>query len=139
MDRITEYCTGCRACEQLCAHHAIEMKPNKEGFLSAYIDREKCVDCGLCQNRCPQNNLMQKFEPLMSLAVRDRDDKELLASASGGAFAAAARVVLSRGGIVVGAAYNYDLSVSHIIVDSLKDLSKIQSSKYVQSNTEKHT
>ena len=90
MDRITEYCTGCRACEQLCAHHAIEMKPDKEGFLSVYIDRDKCVDCGLCQNRCPQNALMQKSEPLMSLAVRDRDDKELVVSASGGAFAAAA-------------------------------------------------
>lgn len=136
MDRITEYCTGCRACEQLCAHHAIEMKPNKEGFLSAYIDREKCVDCGLCQNRCPQNNLMQKFEPLMSLAVRDRDDKELLASASGGAFAAAARMILQRGGVVTGAAYHDDMTVGHFIVERLENLHKVQSSKYVQSNTE---
>lgn len=136
MDKITEYCTGCRACEQLCAHHAIEMKPNKEGFLSAYIDREKCVDCGLCQNRCPQNNLMQKFEPLMSLAVRDRDDKELLASASGGAFAAAARMILQRGGVVTGAAYHDDMTVGHFIVERLENLHKVQSSKYVQSNTE---
>lgn len=136
MDRITEYCTGCRACEQLCAHHAIEMKPNKEGFLSAYIDREKCVDCGLCQNRCPQNNLMQKFEPLMSLAVRDRDDKELVVSASGGAFAAAARMILQRGGVVTGAAYHDDMTVGHFIVERLENLHKVQSSKYVQSNTE---
>lgn len=136
MDRITEYCTGCRACEQLCAHHAIEMKPNKEGFLSAYIDREKCVDCGLCQNRCPQNNLMQKFEPLMSLAVRDRDDMELVVSASGGAFAAAARMILQRGGVVTGAAYHDDMTVGHFIVERLENLHKVQSSKYVQSNTE---
>lgn len=136
MDKITEYCTGCRACEQLCAHHAIEMKPNKEGFLSAYINREKCVDCGLCQNRCPQNALIQKSEPLMSLAVRDRDDKELVVSASGGAFAAAARVMLQRGGVIVGAAYHDDMTVGHIVVDRLEDLHKVQSSKYVQSNTE---
>ena len=136
MDKITEYCTGCRACEQLCAHHAIEMKPNKEGFLSAYINREKCVDCGLCQNRCPQNALMQKSEPLMSLAVRDRDDKELGLSASGGAFAAAARMILQRGGVVIGAAYHDDMTVGHFIVERLEDLHKVQSSKYVQSNTE---
>lgn len=136
MDKITEYCTGCRACEQLCAHHAIEMKPNKEGFLSAYINREKCVDCGLCQNRCPQNALIQKSEPLMSLAVRDRDDKELVVSASGGAFAAAARMILQRGGVVIGAAYHDDMTVGHFIVERLEDLHKVQSSKYVQSNTE---
>lgn len=136
MDKITEYCTGCRACEQLCAHHAIEMKPNKEGFLSAYINREKCVDCGLCQNRCPQNALMQKSEPLMSLAVRDRDDKELGLSASGGAFAAAARMILQRDGVVIGAAYHDDMTVGHFIVERLEDLHKVQSSKYVQSNTE---
>lgn len=136
MDRITEYCTGCRACEQLCAHHAIEMKPDKEGFLSVYIDRDKCVDCGLCQNRCPQNALMQKSEPLMSLAVRDRDDKELGVSASGGAFAAAARVILQRGGVVIGAAYHDDMTVGHFIVERLENLHKVQSSKYVQSNTE---
>lgn len=136
MDKITEYCTGCRACEQLCTHHAIEMKPNKEGFLSAYINREKCVDCGLCQNRCPQNALMQKSEPLMSLAVRDRDDKELELSASGGAFAAVARMILQRGGVVIGAAYHDDMTVGHFIVERLEDLHKVQSSKYVQSNTE---
>lgn len=136
MDKITEYCTGCRACEQLCAHHAIEMKPNKEGFLSAYINREKCVNCGLCQNRCPQNALIQKSEPFMSLAVRDRDDMELVVSASGGAFAAAARMILQRGGVVTGAAYHDDMTVGHFIVERLENLHKVQSSKYVQSNTE---
>ena len=136
MDKITEYCTGCRACEQLCAHHAIEMKPNKEFFLSAYINREKCVNCGLCQNRCPQNALIQKSEPLMSLAVRDRDDMELVVSASGGAFAAAARMILQRGGVVIGAAYHDDMTVGHFIVERLENLHKVQSSKYVQSNTE---
>ena len=136
MDRITEYCTGCRACEQLCAHHAIEMKPDKEGFLSVYIDRDKCVDCGLCQNRCPQNALIQKSKPLMSFAVRDKNTEELKVSASGGAFAAAARVILQRGGVIVGAAYRDDMTVGHFVVDRLEDLHKVQSSKYVQSNTE---
>lgn len=136
MDRITDYCTGCRACEQLCAHHAISMAPDKEGFMTACIDEDKCVDCGLCRKRCPQNQLVEKSSPQLSMAVRDKDDAELKASASGGAFAAVAKVILAHGGMVVGAAYNDDLTVSHIVVESAEDLPLLQSSKYVQSNTE---
>ncbi len=136
MDKITDYCTGCRACEQLCAHHAISMVPDKEGFLTACIDEDKCVDCGLCRKRCPQNTLVEKSSPQLSMAVRDKDDAELKASASGGAFAAVAKVILAHGGMVVGAAYNDDLTVSHIVVESAEDLPLLQSSKYVQSNTE---
>lgn len=136
MERITELCTGCRACEQLCAHHAISMQSDREGFLTAVIDKEQCVDCGLCYKRCPQNTLVEKNEPLSVYAVQDKDDKEIKVSASGGAFAAAARMVLQQGGVVVGAAYNDDLTVSHIVIDSVKDLPRLQSSKYVQSNTE---
>lgn len=44
MERITDYCTGCRACEQLCAKNAISMVADKEGFLTALIDEDKCVD-----------------------------------------------------------------------------------------------
>jgi len=134
--KITEYCTGCRACEQLCAHHAIVMKSDKEGFVTACIDEDLCVECGLCSKRCPQNNLIAKSVQMASLAVRDKDDEELAISASGGAFAAAARVVLQHDGVVVGAAYNEDMTVSHILVERLEDLYKVQSSKYVQSNTE---
>jgi len=135
-DKITDYCTGCRACEQLCAHHAISMVPDKEGFLTASIEEEKCVDCGLCRERCPQNTPVEKASPKLSMAARDKDDAELKASASGGAFAAVAKVILARGGMVVGAAYKEDLTVSHIVVDSAEGLPLLQSSKYVQSDTE---
>lgn len=136
MEKITDYCTGCRACEQLCAHHAISMLPDKEGFLTACIDEDKCIDCGLCRKRCPQNTLVEKTSPKLSMAVRDKDDAELKISASGGAFAAVAKVVLAHGGMVVGAAYNEDMTVSHIVVEVAEDLPLLQSSKYVQSNTD---
>ena len=133
---LIDYCTGCRACEQICGHSAITMLPNEEGFLESITDFDKCVDCNLCRLVCPQNLKSKLHEPIMYLAVRDKNDEEISVSASGGAFAAAARVILSRGGVVVGAAYNDDLSVSHHIIDDLYDLPQLQSSKYVQSNTE---
>ena len=135
MEKITDLCTGCRACEQLCAHHAISMVEDKEGFLTFSINQEQCVDCGLCRLVCPQNTKPHLLKPQKALAARDKKDTELKKSASGGAFAAAARVILSQGGVVVGAAYNDDMTVSHHIIDRLKDLPQLQSSKYVQSNT----
>lgn len=45
MEKITDLCTGCRTCEQLCAHHAISMVEDKEGFLTSSINQEQCVDC----------------------------------------------------------------------------------------------
>ena len=133
---LIDYCTGCGACEQVCPTKAISMKPvNEEGFLESVTDFEKCIDCNQCRMTCPQNIKAKLNVPQLNLAVRDKDDEELKVSASGGAFAAAARVILSQGGVVVGAAYNDDMTVSHHIVDNLKDLPQLQSSKYVQSNT----
>lgn len=43
-------CCGCTACASICAHEAITMKPDALGFLYPEVDKEKCVDCGLCEN-----------------------------------------------------------------------------------------
>lgn len=44
-----------------------------------------CINCGLCQKRCPQNNIQDKHNPIKVLAVRYKNDTELKDSASGGA------------------------------------------------------
>lgn len=136
MEKITELCTGCRACEQVCAHHAITFGEDKEGFQVPVINAKICVDCGLCQKRCPQNTETVKFPVKDVYAARDKDNEEIHRSASGGVFAVAARHILSNGGYVVGAAYENHYEVSHILINDLSDLAKLQSSKYVQSNTQ---
>lgn len=133
---VIEYCTGCRACEQICSRDAISMQANEEGFLESVTDYSKCVDCGLCRLACPQNTKQKLSAPMEVLAARDKDDAEIKVSASGGAFAAAARVIINHGGVAVGAAYNDDMTISHIIIDKVENLPRLQSSKYVQSNTE---
>ena len=50
-----EKCTGCGACFEVCAHSAINMIPDAEGFLRPIIDSKLCVGCGLCQVTCPVN------------------------------------------------------------------------------------
>lgn len=136
MEHITEFCTGCRTCEQICPKSCISMKfSSEEGFLEAFIDSFRCVDCGLCQKHCPQNNL--KVYPLSEkvLAVKSKNDKELYQSASGGAFAALARYFLEQNGACVGASYCKGWNVEHKIIRSLDDLVSLQGSKYVQSDT----
>lgn len=47
-----EDCCGCFACASICAHNAIEMAEDEEGFFYA-LKKETCVNCGLCLRVCP--------------------------------------------------------------------------------------
>lgn len=136
MERITEYCTGCRACEQLCTKKAIRMVADKEGFLTATIDRNLCVDCGLCAKRCPQNRKDLLHEkPLATWAVRLKDKATLFRSASGGAFAGLAAFVISQRGAVFGVKYDEEMRAVHAKAETWEELQPLLSSKYVQSDT----
>ena len=42
-------CCGCESCKQVCAHDAITMVEDEEGFRYPKIDKSKCVNCGLCK------------------------------------------------------------------------------------------
>lgn len=41
-------CLGCKLCEKACEHDAIHIKDNL-----AYIDPNKCINCGKCRDVCP--------------------------------------------------------------------------------------
>ena len=136
MEKITEYCTGCRACEQLCPKNAISFIADKEGFLVPCIDQEKCIDCGLCQHRCPQNANSSKNSPQKVFAARYKDETTLYKSASGGAFAALAQAVIKEGGIVFGVVYDKDWNAVFTSAENELQLDPILSSKYVQADTQ---
>jgi coenzyme F420-reducing hydrogenase beta subunit len=64
------------------------------------------------------------------------DDQNLLSKSSSGAiFSFLAQYMLDKGGVVAGAAWCDDLSVRHVLVDTVQDLPKLQKSKYLQSYT----
>lgn len=137
MEKITKNCTGCRSCEQSCPKHCIKMVRDDEGFIVPRIDHNICIDCGICHKICPQNVEVYKNSPIKVYAVRNKCEKELFSSASGGAFAVLARQVLGdKNSAVVGAAYiDGDLHVGHLTIKNINELYKLQSSKYVQSDT----
>lgn len=134
-----EDCCGCTACANICGHGAITMEVDQKGFQYPKINESLCTDCGLCDRVCPIigrkcMNLNQKNYKMI-YAGRIKDDKALLESASGGAFWALASCVISDGGIVFGATYDYDMRVVHRGTDTLEGCRAFQGSKYSQSDT----
>lgn len=136
MELITEQCTGCGACVQLCPKHCITMKPDNEGFLVACVDQDVCVDCGLCTKRCPQNRKdLLNHSARQTWAARLKDEQVLYRSASGGAFAGFALHVIRQGGLVFGVRWDDDYNAYHAVAATEDELWPMLSSKYVQSDT----
>lgn len=129
-------CCGCSSCVQKCPKNAISMIENEEGFLYPIIDKEKCIDCGLCAKVCPQLKEIKKTVENYpkAYAMYNKNEDELLKSSSGGIFSVIANYVLENNGVVFGAAYDEELNVNHIKINNKKELEKLRSSKYVQSN-----
>lgn len=133
-------CCGCGSCFNICPTKAISMVHSSSGFLEPTIDDEKCIHCGICKNACPIfNHVENKKNSNTDIPTRfvfSGSPEILSQSSSGGAFSYIANKILSDGGYIVGAAYNDDFSVHHIIIDNTNDLNKLRLSKYVQSNQE---
>ncbi len=125
-------CSGCSACYNICPQNAISMKENIEGFFEPFIDNKKCIECGICQTVCPIINRPYETENPDIYAFL-ADDEIRLKSSSGGAFSVFASEFVNHGGYVVGAAFDSQFKVSHIIISDKKDMNKIRGSKYIQS------
>lgn len=132
-----KHCTGCGACFTSCAHFAISMRYDEEGFEYPVINQDTCVDCGLCQKNCPvihfdlekrmtYSNVQQGF------AARNRDLSQRMNSSSGSIFPPIAEWILENGGIVIGTAYDENFNTKHLIVENREELYLLQGSKYLQ-------
>lgn len=137
MDKINiKNCTGCGACANICPHGAITMEEDAKGFLKPLININKCTNCRLCEKVCPVLNFETNNTPSPKFyAFINQEESVRLRSASGGVFPAFAQYIIKNGGVVFGAVYNEDMKVCHIQANTLPEIEKMQSSKYVQSDT----
>lgn len=126
-------CTGCGACNNICPVDAISMKKDKDGFLLPEVDEDKCIACGKCSNICPIISSYFENRSHPKCYAVAADDKTRFHSSSGGFFAMAAKWVIENGGVVCGAAYDFDFSVYHRCISNVIDLDSLQKSKYAQS------
>lgn len=130
-------CSGCTSCQTICPKHCISMQMDKEGFLYPFVNETECINCGLCSQSCPW--LTKKTQPindkkLLVYAAKLKDNNIRKDSTSGGLFSAFANYIISKGGVIYGAAYNaQNKRVEHVSIQSFEELSRIRGSKYVQS------
>ena len=137
MINITEKkdCCGCTACVSACPKKCIKMVSDKEGFLYPEVNRDECVNCGLCNSVCPiQNPVPEKEMIQKAYILQHKDDAVRKDSTAGGAFTAIATVIINKGGVVFGAAYDENFHVHHEYVETVSELRKFRNSKYVQSD-----
>ena len=130
-------CTGCASCYSICPKNAITMTAGTDGFLYPSVNPDKCIGCLACEKACPvinPSNPKNNSDRPKTFACWNLDKQARWNSSSGGAFSALAKTVYEQGGCVVGAAYDSEMYVRHLLTDSEEDLTKLRGSKYVQSD-----
>ena len=108
-----ENCTGCSACYCTCPKSAITMIEDSEGFLYPIVNRQTCIECGLCEKVCPilnrDNNTNNSV--INAYVAHNKDVDIWYQSSSGGVFSAITNYVLERKGVVYGAAYDSNFQI----------------------------
>lgn len=130
-----DLCTGCGGCASICAHQAIQMKPDRDGFYIPYIDDDRCIKCGACVKICPAFcEHKNAFETSTCFAIWDNDQNKRREASSGGAFGQFAEWVINNGGVVFGAAFSENYRYLSCKCSDEVPLSKLKKSKYFESN-----
>lgn len=141
-DKITLFtdkadCCGCGACAAVCPKHAISLVPDENGFQYPEIDEAACISCGKCLKVCNYKSDDHRNRIGKVYAATAEHPEIAMKSASGGIFAELAGLILDRGGYVFGSAFclkDGKLEAVHICVESRDELSRLQGSKYLQSD-----
>ena len=133
---INDTCTGCGACMSACAKGALSMEYNEEGFYYPKLNPDLCIDCHFCEKSCHVINkpikeeINRDFIPYM---LKAKDDDLVKNSSSGGIFSLMANEILSKGGIVYGARYNFDKERLEQCSTDECSLDELRKSKYIES------
>lgn len=107
-----------------------------DGHYYPSIDHDKCVECGQCIKACPLNHLAPPSPNITPKTMAAWSDVEEYrkTSSSGGVFPTIAKYIIDNGGYVIGACMESSIA-RHIVISESKDISKLQGSKYQQSDT----
>ena len=134
--RSSKDCCGCMACADICPQNCISQTTDKDGYISPVVDEKLCVDCNQCEKVCPElNPVHNDFDGRKLYSAYHKDDGIRSQGSSGSAFAALAQIVISKNGVVYGAAFDSNLQLMHRKAENMEALKPLMRSKYLQSNT----
>lgn len=130
-------CCGCESCIQICPKQCISLNEDKEGFRYPKINLTNCIQCNLCEKVCPGIQLKESENKskLISYAAINKSNSVRFNSSSGGVFYELAKYIIKKkNGIIYGASLITPEIVQHIRITEIKDIIKLQKSKYLQSH-----
>ena len=128
-----EKCTGCGASYHACPQQAIYYYDDEEGFPTPQIDKDKCIECGICNNICPSVHMPKTQNTIQAYAAQMIDKDVLKDSTSGGLFTVFSREVFRRGGVVYGCVWDEDYNAVIRKAECENDIVSMRGSKYVWS------
>ena len=132
---LSKKCSGCALCEYLCPKNAITMV-NKDGFLYPKVDESMCVYCGVCTKLCPVNSeKTTESNCIEAFAVKHKDCDIIANSSSGGIFTALSDKILENNGFIIGADFDNDMNLRHVVTSTQEGRNRMRGSKYIQSDT----
>ena len=106
-------CCGCHSCYSICPGNAILMLKDEKGFKYPQTDKNKCIECGLCEKVCPILNHKEKERYKKAYACINSDEELRKDSSSGGIFSLVAKQILNLNGVVFGSQFDKDFNVIH--------------------------
>lgn len=141
-------CCGCTSCASACPKQCITMTADSEGFLYPVVDKTRCIDCHICEKKCPvlgrekvvatpkldkgevNRRAIKNAEYLPETYVCFLKDTALRQqSTSGGMFTALAQYVLKQDGVVCGVILDDKQRVIHSFAEKESELKKMRRSK----------
>ncbi len=126
-------CTGCMGCMNICPKNAIKAQRKADGFAYPVIDKDLCIDCGLCAGVCHMQN-KKEYHPLLKVYSAHAKDPDIRKSgSSGGVFPLLAQKTVQNDGVVYGVDFSRSKLAYHTSSDAV-ELSALYRSKYIQSD-----
>jgi coenzyme F420-reducing hydrogenase beta subunit len=114
------------------------MRFDEYGISYPVVDRNKCVNCGLCNAACPYLNQDRQqrpqgggFPPVYACYNKDEITRSL--STSGGTFSVLANYVIKKEGAFFAARFDKNFKIVHAKAQHLAEIDFFRGSKYAQS------
>lgn len=134
-----EKCQGCEACVSVCPQNCISMITDDDGFRYPEVDVKQCINCGLCEKKCPDMNMLRKVLNRKAKDIRvikcyAKDDEIRMSSSSGGIFSILAENIIRQGGCAFGVRKISTTELEFTCVEKLEDIPQLRGSKYFQAH-----
>jgi coenzyme F420-reducing hydrogenase beta subunit len=136
-------CCSCGVCAAACPHQAITIQLDSDGFYRPVISIDICIECGLCKDVCYKystfglsKELKNIFQDKTIYGAWSNREEIVKSTTSGGVGHEFLEFYLKKSYKSCGVIYDAkDNKCRHVVIDSVDDLDKLKTSKYLQSDT----